>query len=103
MTIRLWVMKLHQGGDFELHCLFTGGILFVTKMAHQKKTLGKDAIVLILLKYIHPSEHIRNKYINPLPKQALQFLCVKKSKRSMAETSLLLSSVTPNLWMGILQ
>jgi len=41
-------------------------------MAHWKKTLGKDAIVSVLLKYVHPSEHIRNKYINPLPNQALQ-------------------------------
>jgi len=42
------------------------------KMAPQKKMLGKDAIVLVLLKYVHPSEHIRYKYINPLPNQVLQ-------------------------------
>jgi len=41
-------------------------------MARQKKTLGKDAVVSVLLKYVHPSEHIRNKYNNLLPNQALQ-------------------------------
>jgi len=41
-------------------------------MAHQKKMLSKDAIVSVLLKYVHPSEHIRNKYSIMLPNQALQ-------------------------------
>jgi len=41
-------------------------------MARRKKTLGKDAVVSVLLKYVHPSEHIRNKFVNPLPNQVLQ-------------------------------
>jgi len=41
-------------------------------MVHCKKTLGKDAIVSMLLRYIHPSEHVRSKYTNPLPNQSLE-------------------------------
>eukprot|EP00558_Chaetoceros_sp_UNC1202_P011610 CAMPEP_0197239642 /NCGR_PEP_ID=MMETSP1429-20130617/6090_1 /TAXON_ID=49237 /ORGANISM="Chaetoceros sp., Strain UNC1202" /LENGTH=130 /DNA_ID=CAMNT_0042699097 /DNA_START=153 /DNA_END=541 /DNA_ORIENTATION=- len=48
---------------------------------------GKDAIVSILTKYIHPSEHIRAAYPNPGNGQRLDGCCVlrrevKKIRRS---------------------
>jgi hypothetical protein len=34
-------------------------------MAPRIKTLGKDAIISVLSKFIHPSEHIRKAFLNP--------------------------------------
>ena len=41
-------------------------------MPRAKGTLGHGAIVSILIKYLHPSLHIRNKYINPQHNQRLE-------------------------------
>ena len=36
-----------------------------------KLTMGIGAVGSIMIKYVHPSEHIRNKYTNPQPQQKL--------------------------------
>jgi len=77
------------------------GLEIAYKNGSPEKTLGKDAIVLVLLKYVHPSEHIRNKYVNPLPKYLVgTSKCTvlhQKVKKISGKSSL------PNLWMGIPQ
>ena len=34
-------------------------------MPHAKRTMGIDAVVSVLMKFVHPSAHIREKYPNP--------------------------------------
>ena len=42
------------------------------KMAPQKKTHGKGAIVSILIKFVHPPALIREKFLNPEKQQRLE-------------------------------
>ena len=41
-------------------------------MARKKKTMGAGAVISVLSKLIHPSEHIREKFINPVDGHRLE-------------------------------
>ena len=41
-------------------------------MARKRRTMGSGAVISVLLKMVHPSKHIRNKFPNLLDKQRLE-------------------------------
>ena len=56
-------------------------------MGPKKKSLGKGAVVLVLLSKLHPSEHIRNKFPDAGSTQRLQGLkVVRQEKKNICKT-----------------
>ena len=49
-------------------------------MTRKKKTMGKDAVVSILTKYLHPSKYIRDKWPNAAANHRLSGLVVLRTE-----------------------
>ena len=86
-------MDVSHRGQVDLRSVFLGGVSAGTKISihsklatmasNKKMTMGVGAQVSCLSKFLHPSEHIRAKYVNPVKGHRLEGLGVVREEQKV--------------------
>jgi Transposase IS4 len=82
------VAEVRASQNFAQRRTFFSTFSTLKIMPPRSKTMGKGATVSILSKYLHPSEHIRNKWSNPLHGHRLENLTVvRREDKTISRTT----------------